>query len=125
MVYEQGAHHMIEAARMTDGRYPADEYLNSLLASNKPAELDRLANLLIRLEHYAHRGTLEIPRELNELRDGMWEFKAGRDRLPFFNLEESPSGALRLTHGFYKKQQETPHKEINMALKVRREDLES
>lgn len=116
---------MIEAARMADGRYPADEYLNSLLASTKSADLDRLANLLIRLEHYAHRGTLEIPRELNELRDGIWEFKAGRDRLPFFDVEGSPTGALRLTHGFFKRQQETPRKEINMALKVRKEDLAS
>ncbi|MYT70025.1 hypothetical protein GTY60_10120 [Streptomyces sp. SID8367] len=117
---------MIEAARSDDGRSHLDEYLNALLSSKKESDQERLANILMRFEAYARRGTLEVPRELNELRaNTLWEFKAGRDRVPFFRLEGSPSAALRVTHGFLKRQLRTPLKEINWALRIRREDLAS
>ncbi|MGW6411051.1 type II toxin-antitoxin system RelE/ParE family toxin [Streptomyces vinaceus] len=116
---------MIEAAVTEDGASPVDDYLNSLFSSGKKADLDRLAGILIRFEAYAQHGTLEIPRELNELRDGLWEFKSGRDRTPFFYLESSKSNALRVTHGFIKRQERTPQKEINWAMRIRREDLAS
>ncbi|MBT2509675.1 hypothetical protein J7I98_28140 [Streptomyces sp. ISL-98] len=116
---------MIEAARVADGHSPVDEYLNALLSSKKDADQDRLATILIRFEAFARRGELEVPRELNELRDGLWEFKATQDRIPFFYLEEKKSRTLRVTHGFFKRQIFTPHKEINWALRIRREDLAS
>ncbi|MGW5610156.1 type II toxin-antitoxin system RelE/ParE family toxin [Streptomyces sp. NPDC003753] len=116
---------MIEAARIADGSSPVDEYLNALLASRKESDQERLAKILIRFEAFARRGKLEIPRELNDLRNGLWEFKAERDRVPFFYLASNPSRALRATHGFFKRQQKTPRKEINWALRIRREDLAS
>ncbi|MER6782625.1 MULTISPECIES: type II toxin-antitoxin system RelE/ParE family toxin [unclassified Streptomyces] len=125
IVYERGARHMIEAARTEDGASPVDEYLNGLLTSGKAKDEERLASILVRFESFARRGTLEIPRELNELQDGLWEFKAGTDRVPFFYLAESESNALRATHGFIKRQLRTPRKEINWAKRIRKEDLAS
>ncbi|MFJ3650505.1 type II toxin-antitoxin system RelE/ParE family toxin [Streptomyces murinus] len=116
---------MIEAARIADGSCPVDEYLNALFTSRKDSDRERLAKILIRFEAYARRGKLEIPRELNELRDGLWEFKAERDRVPFFYLVSNSSKALRVTHGFFKRQQRTPLRQINWAIRIRREDLAS
>jgi phage-related protein len=116
---------MIEAARIEDGTSPVDDYLNALSCSKREVDRDRLARILIRFEAFAKRGELEVPRELNELRDGLWEFKAQRDRIPFFYLHGDKPRALRVTHGFLKRQLPTPLREINWALRIRREDLAS
>ncbi|MFD8112235.1 type II toxin-antitoxin system RelE/ParE family toxin [Streptomyces microflavus] len=115
---------MIEAARTVD-QCLADDYLAGLESSKSTKDQDRLADILIVLETYAHKGHLEIPRELNRLTEDIQELKAGDARLPFFDVTNSNSGAVRLTHGFNKRQQRTPRREINRAKWVKREDAAS
>ena len=75
-VIENGVKLLIEAARVADGREPAVEFLDAL-ANGKKKDLERLAKLMVRFEEYARTGRLVVPRELNELRNGFWEVKAG------------------------------------------------
>jgi phage-related protein len=115
---------MIEAARTRDDAVLADEFLRDLERTR--GGLARLADVAMRFEDLALTGTLEIPRELNELRDDLWEVKVEKIRLPFFWLQQPfKSTAIRLTHGFMKNTQRTPRKEIDRAQWVRKEDLES
>jgi hypothetical protein len=118
---------MIEAARLPDGSAPADDFL-VMLEESKGELRRRLADIAVRFEDYAHRGTLRVPRELNDLGDGIREIKAGNVRLPFFeieNQEHSPVGVVRLTNGFVKKTWNTPRKHILKAVWVRGKDQES
>ncbi|MDH6577570.1 hypothetical protein [Kitasatospora sp. MAP5-34] len=115
---------MIEAARCPDGML-ADQWIAKLERSKSRRDLDRLADIAIVFESFARRGTLEVPRELNELGDGLREIKVGKHRFPFFHLEGSPAGAVRLTHGFLKGTWPTPRGELDKAKWVRRKDLES
>ncbi|GHE43842.1 hypothetical protein GCM10017673_52480 [Streptosporangium violaceochromogenes] len=123
--YEWGAAKMIEAARTTTGECRADEFIKKLENSRKPKDAQRLADILVRLERFAATGTLAVPRELNDLRDGIREIKAGDVRLPFFDVPRTFSGAIRLTGGFLKRSWRTPRNHIDEAIWVRREDLAS
>lgn len=115
---------MIEAALAADGVALADEYLAALEKSKKDRDQDHLTDIVLVFEEFARTGELIIPRELNELRDGLWEIKVGKARFPFFYLAESAAGALRLTHWFKKGTDKTPIGEINKANWVRGKDLE-
>jgi phage-related protein len=115
---------MIEAARTVDGGHPVEQYLADLERSRKPKDRDRIARIAILLEEYADNETLEVPRELNDLRDGIRELKPGDVRLPFFEVERSRAGAIRLTHGFVKRSLKAPREEIDKALWVRKQDRE-
>ncbi|MFF0387989.1 hypothetical protein ACFYS8_04750 [Kitasatospora sp. NPDC004615] len=114
---------MIEAARCPDGVL-ADEWIQQLEQSKSRRAKDLLADIAIVFESFAHRGTLEIPRELNTLVDGLRELKIQDQRFPFFDLEGSPTNAVRLTHGFKKGTVKTPRPELDKARWVRREDGE-
>lgn len=108
---------------LPDGECPADEFLVALENSRKPKDRDRLAAILMLFEDYAE-GELEIPRELNDLRDGVREIKAGDVRLPFFEVDGTKTGAIRLTHGFVKRGEKAPREQIDKASWIRREDKE-
>ncbi|MEV6863279.1 hypothetical protein AB0M44_20020 [Streptosporangium subroseum] len=116
---------MIEAARTIAGECRADAFIKKLEASRARRDAERLADILVRFERYAITGSLAIPRELNDLRDGIKEIKAGDVRLPFFDVPKSSTGAIRLTSGFIKKSWRTPRGYIDEAIWVRREDLAS
>jgi phage-related protein len=119
---------MIEAARISDGSSPADEFLTALVSRRNFRDLgiSRAADVAVRFEDFARTGNLLIPRELRELREGIWEIKVGKVRLPFFWLTEPyESRAVRLTHGFIKSTDKTPRGEMDRAVWVRREDHSS
>ena len=100
-IYEQGRERIIEAARTLAGEEPAEELLARLEASGRQKDVERLADTVIVLEDYARKGELEMPRELNKLRDGLWELKAGDVRLPFYELGDRAHSLVvaRLTSG--------------------------
>ena len=97
------------------------EFLDAL-ANGKKKDLERLAKLMVRFEEYARTGRLVVPRELNELRNGFWEVKAGDARMIFFYAGHPGRASIRLTNGFVKNTQKTPRKEIDTATWIRRED---
>jgi phage-related protein len=115
---------MIEAALTIDDGSLVDKFLTKLERSRKSKDRDRVATIAILMEEYADNETLEVPRELNDLRDGIRELKPGDVRLPFFEVEGTRSGAIRLTHGFFKGTQKAPLGEIHRALWVRKQDKE-
>ncbi|WP_204017564.1 hypothetical protein [Sphaerimonospora thailandensis] len=114
---------MIEAARTTAGECRADAFITELESTRSRKNLTRLADIVVRFERFALTGSLPVPRELNDLEDGIKEIKAGDVRLPFFDVPRSPTGAVRLTSGFLKKSWKTPPKYIREAIWVRKEDL--
>jgi Phage derived protein Gp49-like (DUF891) len=98
--------------------------LRELERSGKRKDIQVLADIAVVFEELGLRGTLVVPRELNELRDGLWEIKVGDLRFPFYEAGDAshPSLAARLTSGFRKKTWRTPRQEIDKALWVMRED---
>ncbi|MFB8209199.1 type II toxin-antitoxin system RelE/ParE family toxin [Streptomyces sp. NPDC056010] len=123
ITYERGATLMIEAARTTEGKFEAEEFIADLENKiRRKGNLQRLADIAVRMEEFADRGALRIPLQLNHLRDDIWEIKAGDVRLPFFYCEHFTGKTVRLTHGFLKESQKTPRKHIVKALWVMRED---
>jgi hypothetical protein len=123
-IYEQGPGRIIEAARTMAGDEPAEELLVQLESSTKPRDISRFADIALVLEDYAREGTLEIPRELNQLREDLWEIKPGDVRLTFYEPSDDvhPVQVTRLATGFIKKQQQAPLREINRGLWVIRQD---
>ncbi|WP_037576828.1 type II toxin-antitoxin system RelE/ParE family toxin [Phaeacidiphilus oryzae] len=115
---------MIEAAH-SPGADLADAYLRDLEHSRSGKKLDQLADIAVVFEEFAHTGELAIPRELNDLVDGLREIKVGKHRFPFFHPRSDTKYPLRLTHGFEKQTEKTPRKHIDKAKWVRRKDLES
>lgn len=113
---------MIEAAICPDGAL-ADEFLRALEQSRKEKDMELLATILQVFEDFAHRDSLHFPREINDLGDGIREIKPDKSRFPFFAVPGTSNGAVRLTHGFYKKQRFTERYNINKAKWVRKEDL--
>jgi hypothetical protein len=127
-VYECGQARIIEAARTSSGDEPAEEFLQRLERSQKGKNTRRLADVAIVFEQFARTGTLEIPRELNDLRrGGLWEIKADDTRFPFYEFTDGDHSATiaRLTSGFLKGTPKTPRKEIDNALWVMGEDRQS
>jgi hypothetical protein len=126
-VYECGHTRIIEAARTRDGEEPAEEFMQRLEDSKKKSDLQRFADVAIVFEEYGSRGTLRVPRELNQLRDGLWEIKAGDIRFPFYEMTDGhhPAVVARLTGAFTKGTRRTPRREIDRALWVMKEDMQA
>jgi hypothetical protein len=118
---------IIEAALTLDGEEPVEECFRKLRDSRRKGDTQRLADIALVFEEYGRRGTLRIPRELNELRDDLREFKVGDVRFPFYEVDDGkhPSIVARLTGGFQKQTLRTPRQQIDKALWVMREDRQS
>lgn len=129
-VYERGQAKIIEAARAATGDEPVEEFIAKLEVAavrkkgRRETAVQRLADLADVFEDFARNGKLEVPRELNQLKDDLWEIKPGDVRLPFYETTDTAHGiaVVRLTSGFYKTQQLTQRHHINWALRVMRED---
>lgn len=126
-VYECGHARIIEAARTLAGEEPAEKFLHQLELSRRKDGIQRLADIAVVFEEYGQSGSLKIPRELNRLRDGLWEMKVGDLRFPFYEHKDAAHSAAvaRLTGGFTKGTWRTPRKEIDRALWVMKEDRQS
>lgn len=120
-VLEAGETYVIESALDRNGHGLAGDFLDRLAVGRSSAR-DLLADALIRLETFARSGQLEVPRELNHLHGDLHEVKVGTLRLPFYYRPGASCGQVRLTHGFVKRGQRTPRKEIDLGLAIIRED---
>jgi hypothetical protein len=118
---------IIEAARTRDGEEPVEEFMERLEDSKKRSEIERFADVAIVFEEYGSRGSLRIPRELNQLKDELWEIKAGDVRFPFYQVTDGdhPAIVARLTGAFIKGTRRTPRREIDRALWVMKEDKQA
>lgn len=129
-IYAEGAARIIEAARTNkEGQDLVDEFLTTKpWLRRRKATLVREADVAIVLDEYARTGTLRIPLELNDLdlSIGLREIKAGPGRFPFYEVtdERHAVTVTRLTHGFPKGPNLTPHGELDKAKWVMRQDME-
>jgi hypothetical protein len=111
---------MIEAARLMDGSAPIDAFLLDL---ERDRELEKLADVAVRLEDLARFGTLNVPVQLNSLGSGIFEVKAVKVRLLFYYVEgHTNCKTVRLTNGFIKGSKVCPPRHIRRAMRVRGED---
>lgn len=116
---ESGARYVVEYAWDRSGNAAGLEYLERLLSSRKTEDL--AADGLVRVETFAATGELDIPRELNRLTDDLHEIKARTLRLPFY-YPVAACAQVRITHGFVKRSEKTPRKEIDLGMAIIRED---
>ena len=135
----------MEAALDGDGRSLAIEWLECWVARPRGSRLRKLAELVAALEDFADAPERLRLTELNYLRPGLWELKVGKVRLPFVvagcSGTQSSAGSLRrlvlpahvpavpagsccgrATHGFEKRTEKTPRKELESAQAIGRED---
>jgi len=108
----------VEYARGSDGSYPAEEFLNSLVKKDKATMIARIKRLA--REGYIHnedhfkviRGELKGSR--------LFEFRLRRrTHIRLLGYFAPRRGRAVLTHGFLKKQNQTPADEIEKARKIR------
>lgn len=145
IVLIEGTVNRMEAALDGAGRSLAIEWLETWAARPKGSRLRKLADLQAALEDFANAPERLRLTELNYLRSGLWELKIGRVRLPFVAADCSgtpssagsyrrlvlpahvpavPAGSCcgRATHGFEKRSERTPRRELESAQAIGRED---
>ncbi|WP_144022855.1 hypothetical protein [Asanoa hainanensis] len=160
-IYE-GACYVIECAVRSDGlTSPAADFLDQLsrgmwiedpdFGEHFPddAQISDYDKLLTFFQTLADRGEPCYGRAVNDLDDGIWEFKLGAKRLSFFDTpgdgtyypklrprtaDEASGGDyywfpnfdeyVRLGHAFPKTGRQTTDRDLELTLVVREEDLE-
>lgn len=122
-VWEAGRRKRVESARDRTGEEAFGQWVDEILAADKRGKTRvLLEDLAIRFEEFCQTGTLRIPEDLNRLTDEIWEFKVGNLRAPFFTYNASNPSTVRITHGFVKRGQKCPPREIRRAWGIMRED---
>jgi hypothetical protein len=141
----EGAVNRMEAAVNSSGRPLAIEWLAGWVARPRKSRTRKLADLLAALEDFAEAPERLRLNELNSLGRGLWELKVGSMRLPFVAApcpgSLSPAAnqrqlvlpqhvptpgprahCARATHGFEKRTERTPRRELEIAQAIGRED---
>ncbi len=96
-------------------RSPAAEHIAGLVT---PAR-QKLLRLLVRVSNDGPPANVQQNRKLDA---HIWELKSGQTRLLYF---VAGSRIIVLTHGFTKKQQKLPRRELERAQRLRTEYIES
>lgn len=114
IVAYRGAMFTIAFARVQNGGCPASEFFD---------ELDKLeqAKLMALFRIAADQGKFDNPEKFGDLGQGLFEFKSFQIRMPFAYAREERRLIL-VTHGFFKKKDKTPKKEIQRAWRILEED---
>ncbi len=94
-----------------DGSCPAGEFFDALDWQDK-AKLTALFRLL------ADQGDVRNPEKFGKLAEGLYELKSFQIRMPFFYTRDSHAVIM---HGFIKKKDKTPKREIDRAQRIREE----
>jgi phage-related protein len=104
----------IRYAEARAARAPARDFLEGEVAPRDQATLGVLFSRL------THDGKITNEQKFRHLEDGIFEFKSRQVRILAFQ-----SGRVwYLTHGFIKKQQKTPRREIDRAKTIRSQNRE-
>jgi phage-related protein len=92
------------------------------LSDERKEDVNRMAEIHVRLDDFARFGRLRVPTQLRELVAGLWEIKAHDTRLPFFYADGFADEVVRLTSGFVKRSQKTPRRQIHRAVSIMTQD---
>ncbi len=95
-----------------NGRSPGKQFFDALPVEDK-AKLMRLFALL------GDQGKINNPEKFRKLEGDLFEFKSFQIRMPCRFL---PSGLVLISHGFLKKRDRTPRKEIERAKRIFEEE---
>jgi hypothetical protein len=109
----RGSLRTIEYAVCANGTMPAKSFIEGLDES----ELRRLDTLFRRM---ADTGKIHNSQQFKQVEGRIYEFKRYQTRLGCFQVGDR----WRLTHGFIKKSDKWPRREIERATRIRQEDLE-
>lgn len=71
------------------------------------------------LRDFSDRGEIRNTEKFNHEKDGIYAFKSFRVRILCFFLPGASKRTVVLTHGFIKKREELPSKELEKALRIR------
>jgi phage-related protein len=110
-VVATGPMRTIEAAVCLDGSSPAHQFLDQLGATDQ----QKLAALFARM---AEHGMITNEEKFKKLEGAIWEFKSSQVRIPCFQ----DGRVWVLTHGFIKKKQKAPRRDIERAKRIMQED---
>ena len=108
----------VEYARGIDGSYPAEQFLNSLAQKDK-------ATMIARIKRLAREGYIRNEDHFKVIRGDLkgsrlFEFRLRRrTHIRLLGYFAPRKGRAVLTHGFLKKQNQTPADEIEKARKIR------
>ena len=108
-LYKSGITLVVEAAVDPDGASVIVQQLRQLSQSPRRAVQQRWEDLNERFVQLAIYGELEIPREMRNIEDELWEIKTSEDRVLFY--ERVASGhprSVRLAYLFGKTKGKTP-----------------
>lgn len=160
---ETSCHDKVECAIRSDGSSPAADFWLSLKADVWPSEyaayvhpdsdaLHEFFQLVGLLEHLVQTGTPQYKDASKHLKEGIWEVRYSRIRMPYFDVDDDGENfpklpiedrrivdprneddwwsyppmdpTIRLTHGFIKSGDRHPE-EYDLAVQIRAEDLEN
>ena len=105
----------IAFAREKSGDCPADEFFNSELSLHEQAKLTALFRIA------GDHGEFFNREKFGDLGNGLYEFKSFQIRMPFL-YAKNEHRLILITHGFRKKRDRTPKKEIERAWRIYNED---
>lgn len=102
------------------GNAPYHKFIEDLLNNHKERIYYRLSGILQGLEEYGLDYKKRNPQAIKPVRDGIYEIRASSSRVFFFCLDKDK---IILLHGFEKKRNKIPEKEIKQAIKEKNDYL--
>jgi phage-related protein len=94
------------------GNKPLEKFLKELTRDHKVLEIAKIWFFINNLEKYGWEIKKWIPGSIKKLRNELWELKPGKNRILFFYSDKM--NCFVLLHGFCKKTNKTPQKEIDL-----------
>ena len=114
-IVAHGSGGSIEYAVCANGQRPAEKFIRDLPKKRSARDQMKLLTLLTKIADGQKLSDLKF----KHLQDGIYEFKSGQIRVLCFRRGDD----WYLTHGFIKKQDKCPPKEILKAKRIRDEHL--
>ena len=105
--------YIIEPYETESGNVPLKKFLSELAESGNLKETAVIQLFLGRLETFGLKMNMHFPDSIKKLRGEIFELRPGGSRILFFSI--SSEYKFILLHGFKKKSQKTPQKEIDRA----------
>jgi phage-related protein len=92
------------------GNEPFDKLVHGLLKEHKTVELAGIWLYIDNLKKYGREINKFVPGSIKHLKNKLWELRPQKSRILFFYFDKR--NCFVILHGFIKKTQKTPKKEI-------------
>ena len=115
IIVARGKGGIVRYAVQRNGKMPAEEFIADLY---KSLTKQKIGKLLVLFQNKAN-GIKLNQLQFKHLEDEIWQFKSGQVRILCFRIDKD----IFLTHGFIKKRDKCPPKEISKAKSIMQEHL--